>query len=118
MIDVSRAGEGTTEKVANTEVAKQTIMQGMSDVERLTGATIKDFRVWRVNDNTSIIKFSVEKDKEAAFRQTTAQWLEPHIPRAMLIRPKWYAVKVDWVEVVLAMDIDSGKVSNLLTART
>ena len=46
-------------------MAKQTIRQGMSDVKRLTGATIKDFRVWRANDNTSIIKFSVEKDKEA-----------------------------------------------------
>jgi hypothetical protein len=72
VIDISRAGQGVTEKVANTEVAKQTIMQGMSDVERLTGATIKDFRVWRANDNISVIKFSVEKDKEAAFRQTTA----------------------------------------------
>lgn len=45
VIDISRAGQGATEKVANTEVAKQTIMQGMSDVERLTGATIKDFHV-------------------------------------------------------------------------
>ena len=49
----------------NTEAAKQTIRQGMSDIKRLTGAIIKDFRVWRANDNTSIIKFSVEKDKEA-----------------------------------------------------
>ena len=53
----------------------------------------------------------MEKDKEAAFRQTTAQWLEPHIPGARLVGPKWYAVKADWVEVPLAMDIDSGKVS-------
>ena len=53
----------------------------------------------------------MEKDKEAAFRQTTTQWPEPHIPRARLIGPKWYAVKADWVEVALAMDIDSGKVS-------
>jgi len=97
--------------VANTEEAKQTIMQGIRDVKRLTGATIKDFRVWRANNNPSIIKFSVEKDKEAAFRQTTAQWLKPHIPRARLIGPKWYIVKADWVEVALVMDIDSGKVS-------
>ena len=97
--------------MANTEVAKQTIMQGMSDVKRLTGATIKDFRVWRANDNMSVIEFWVEKDKEAAFRQTTAQWLEPHIPGARLIGPKWYAVKADWVEVALAIDINSGKVS-------
>ena len=53
----------------------------------------------------------MEKDKEAAFRQMTAQWLEPHIPGARLVGPKWYAVKADWVEVPLAMDIDSGKVS-------
>ena len=72
MIDVSRAGEEVAEKVANTEVAKQTIMQGISDVERLTGTTIKDFRVWRANDNTSIIKFSVEKDKEACSVARTA----------------------------------------------
>lgn len=73
VINISQAGQGVTEKVANTEVAKQTIIQGISDVKRLTGATIKDFRVWRTNNNISVIKFSVEKDKEAAFRQTTAQ---------------------------------------------
>lgn len=68
MIDVSRAGEEATEKVATTKAAKQTITQGIKDVERLTGAILKDFRVWRTSDSASIIKFSVEKDKEAAFR--------------------------------------------------
>ena len=111
MIDVSRAGEEATEKVATTEVAKQTIAQGIKDVDGLTGAILKDFRVWRTSDSANIIRFSVEKDKEAAFRQTTAQWLEPHIPGARLVGPKWYVVKADWVEVPLAMDIDSGKVS-------
>jgi hypothetical protein len=111
VIDVSRVGEAVAEKVANTIVAKQTIQQGMSSVERLAGATIKDFRVWRAKDNTSMIKFSVEKEKEAAFRQTTAEWLEPQIPGARLVGPKWHAVKVDWIEVPLAMDAESGKVS-------
>ena len=111
VIDASRVGEGAAEKVADTEVAKQTIQQGMSGVERLTGAIIKDFRVWRANDTTSVIKFSVEKDKEAAFRQTTAEWLDPHIPGARLVGPKWHAVKADWIEVPLAMDMESGKVS-------
>lgn len=103
--------EGAAEKVTTTEVAKQTITQGMRDVERLAGDIPKDFRVWRANDSTSVIKFLVDKDKEAAFRQTTSQWLDPHIPRARLIGPKGYAVKADWVEVPLAMDRDSGKVS-------
>ena len=111
VIDVSRVGEATIEKVANTEAAKQAIQQGMNGVERLVGATIKDFRVWRANNSASVIKFSVEKDKEAAFRQTTAEWLEPHIPGARLVGPKWYAVKADWIEVSLAIDVDSGKVS-------
>jgi hypothetical protein len=111
VIDVSRVGEGAAEKVADTEVAKRTIQQGMSSVERLAGAMVKDFRVWRANDSTSVIKFSVEKDKEAAFRQTTAEWLEPHIPGARLVGPKWHAVKADWIEVALAMDVESGKVS-------
>jgi len=39
----------------------------MRDIKRLMGATIKDFCVWRANNNLSVIKFSVEKDKEAAF---------------------------------------------------
>ena len=64
-----------------------------------------------MNNSTSVIKFSVHKDYEAAFRQTTAEWLEPHIPGARLVGPKWHAVKADWIEVPLAMDIDSGKVS-------
>ena len=70
------------------------------------GATAKDFRVWWANDSTSVIKFSVDKDKEAAFRQTTAVWLEPQIPGARLVGPKWHAVKVDWIEAPLAMDIE------------
>ncbi|KAF2186089.1 hypothetical protein K469DRAFT_574672 [Zopfia rhizophila CBS 207.26] len=53
----------------------------------------------------------VDKDREAAFRQTTAEWLEPTIPGARLVGPKWYPVKVDWAEVALAMDANSGKVS-------
>jgi hypothetical protein len=110
VIDVSRVGEGMAEKVANTEAARQAIQQGMCSVERLTGATVKDFRVWRANNSTSVIKFSVDKDKEAAFRQTTTEWLEPHIPGARLVGPKWHAVKVDWIEVPLAMDAESGKV--------
>jgi hypothetical protein len=91
--------EGAAEKVATTEVTKQTITQGIRDVERLAGDIPKDFRVWRANDSTSVINFLVDKDKEAAFRQTTSQWLDPRIPRARLIRPKWYVVKAGWVKV-------------------
>lgn len=91
-----------------TEAARQVITQGIRNVERLVGATLKDFRVWRANDGTNIIKFSVEKDR-AALRQTTMQWLETHITEARLIGPKWHAVKVDWVDVPLTMDISSGK---------
>lgn len=111
VIDVSRVGQEAADKVANTEAAKQTIQQGMNGVERLVGATVKDFRVWRANDSTSVIKFLVDKDREAAFRQTTAEWLEPHIPGARVVGPKWYPVKADWMEVTLVMDAETGKVS-------
>jgi hypothetical protein len=60
-----------------------------------------------MNSNASVIKFSVEKDKKAVFQQTTAEWLEPHISGARLVGLKWYAVKVDWIKVSLAMNIDS-----------
>ncbi|KAL5398325.1 hypothetical protein PMIN03_012795 [Paraphaeosphaeria minitans] len=111
VIDVSRVGDGTAEKVATTETAKQVIQQGMDGVERLVGTTVKGFRVWRANEGTSVIKFSVDKDKEAAIRQTTAEWLELALPGARLVGPKWYPVKTDWIEVALAMDAESGKVS-------
>jgi hypothetical protein len=111
VIDVSRVGNSTAEKVATTETAKQAIQQGMDGVERLVGMTVKGFRVWRANEGANVIKFSVDKDKEAAFRQTTSEWLEPQLPGARLIGPKWHAVKADWIEVPLAMDADSGKVS-------
>ena len=111
VIDVSRAGEETAEKAANTEEARKAIQQGMDGVDRLAGAAIKGFRVWRGNDGASVIKFTVDKDKEAAFRQTTADWLEPWLPGARLVGPKWYPVKADWIEVALAMDADTGKVS-------
>ena len=97
--------------MTTTEVAKQTITQGIMDVEMLAGNIPKDFRVWRANDSTSVIKFLVDKDKEAAFRQTTSQWLDPRIPRARPIKLKWYVVEADWVKVPLAIDRDSGKIS-------
>ena len=111
VIDVSRVGQGTAEKVATTEAAKQAIQQGMDGVERLAGTAVKGFRVWRANEGASVIKFSVDKDKEAVVRQTAADWLEPALPGARLVGPKWYPVKADWVEVALAMDAESGKVS-------
>jgi len=111
VIDVSRVGNGTVEKVGNTGEARKAIQQGMEGVERLAGVAIKDFRVWRANEGTRVIKFSVDKDKEAAVRQTTADWLDPALPGARLVRPKWYPVKADWIEVALAMDAESGKVS-------
>jgi hypothetical protein len=111
VIDVSRVGEGTAERVLTTETAKQAIQQGMNGVERLAGTTIKGFRVWRANEGASVIKFSVDKDKEGAVRQTTAEWLDPQIPGARLVGPKWYPVKADFIEVTLAMDVESGKVS-------
>lgn len=113
MIDVSWVEEQTAEGVFTTDAAKQIIEQGMRNSERLTGARIKEFRIWRANEKANVIKFSVEKDKEAAFRQTAAEWLEPHIPGARLVGPGWYPVKVDWIEVLLAVDVESGKVSKV-----
>jgi hypothetical protein len=42
----------------------------MTGVERFAGASIKKFRVWLTNDSAGMIKVSVDKDKDAAFRQT------------------------------------------------
>ncbi|KAH0555915.1 hypothetical protein GP486_006140 [Trichoglossum hirsutum] len=72
VIDVSQVREGIAERIANTEVAKQAIQQGISCTRKLAGASIRDFRMWRT-DSTSVIKFSIDKDYEAAFRQTTAE---------------------------------------------
>jgi hypothetical protein len=58
-----------------------------------------------------VIKFSVDKDKEVAFRQTTDEWLKPQIPRVRLVGLKWYPAKADFIEVALAMDAENGKVS-------
>jgi hypothetical protein len=106
VIDVSRVGEGTAEKVSTTETAKQAIQQGMDSVGRLAGTTFKGFRVWRANEGASVIKFSVNKDKEGAVRQTTVEWLDPQIPGARLVGPKWYLVKADSIEVTLATDVE------------
>ncbi len=50
VVDVGHVGEGTVEKVAKTEAAKQAIQQGMGGIERLAGATVKDFGVWRAKE--------------------------------------------------------------------
>lgn len=57
-------------------------------MDRFAGAIVKDFRMWHTDNKIMIIKFLMEKDKEAAFRQTATQWLESRIPRARLIGPK------------------------------
>ena len=83
------------EKVDNTEEARKAIQRGIEGVERLAGVAVKDFCVWRANESTSVIKFLVDKDKEAAARQTAADWLEPAPLGVRLVRPKWYPVKAD-----------------------
>lgn len=40
VIDISRASEGTAERAANTEEARNAIQQGMDGVERLAGAEV------------------------------------------------------------------------------
>jgi hypothetical protein len=70
--DVSRAGETATEKVDDTEAAKEAIQQNMNGVERLAGAAIKDFHMWRAIPSANVVQFWVDKDKKAAVRQTTA----------------------------------------------
>ena len=77
----------------------------MNGVETLAGATAKGFRVWPSNEITSVIEFHVDKDQKVAFRETVADWLEPHIPGARPVGPKWYAVKPDWIKVPPAMDV-------------
>jgi hypothetical protein len=111
VIDASRVRSDTAERVATTEAAKRAIQQGMNGVGGLAGTTVKGFRVWRADSGTSVIKFWVDKDKEAAVRQTAVDWLDPQIPGARLVGPKWYPVKADFIEVALAMDAESGKVS-------
>lgn len=95
MIDVSWVRDDIAEKVATTEAAKQAIQQGINGVESLVGTMVKGFRVWRADSGTSVIKFLINKDKEAAIRQTAADWLKPALPGARLVGPKWYLVKVD-----------------------
>ena len=46
-----------------------------------------------------------------AFRQTTAEWLNPQMLGARLVGPKRYPVKADFIEVTLAMGTESGKVN-------
>ncbi|KAF2463982.1 uncharacterized protein BDR25DRAFT_307458 [Lindgomyces ingoldianus] len=79
VIDVSRVREDVVEKVATTEAARQTIQQDTNGMERLAGAKIKGFHGWRANNSPSVMKFSADKDNEAAFRLTTTEWLEPRI---------------------------------------
>jgi len=45
VIDISQAGKEAIERVATTKVVKQTIAQGIKDVDRLTGAILKDFHI-------------------------------------------------------------------------
>lgn len=67
--------------------------------------------MWHTDNKTTIINFLVEKDKEAAFRQTAMQWLELCMHSARLIGPNWHAFKEDRIKVSLAVDKNSAKVS-------
>jgi len=64
MIDVSQVDGEAAEKVSTTEVAKQSITQGIKDIDRLARAAVKGFRMWHTNDKATVIKFSVEKEKK------------------------------------------------------
>lgn len=87
LVDVSEFGDGTAEKVANTNWPIE-IQQSMNGVERIAVVAPKDFHKWRMNGGVSLTKFSVNQDREVVFRLTTDEGLEPHITRQRLVEPK------------------------------
>ncbi|RYP19375.1 hypothetical protein DL766_008456 [Monosporascus sp. MC13-8B] len=83
MIDIGPTGEATVEKAANTEAA------GKHERDQVLG----------------------KQGQGSGVSAMTAEWLEPPLPGTRLVGPKWHTVKADWIEVALAMDADSRKVS-------
>ncbi|TKA43720.1 hypothetical protein B0A49_13222 [Cryomyces minteri] len=57
-----------------------------------------------------VARFLVPKE-ESLIRQNAGEWMPAHLRGARLIGPKWYSLKVDWVEKSVAAEAGTSRMS-------
>ena len=88
------------------------IERAIRSIEGLGEIRLQDFRVRHTNQEVHFARFRIPKETESHIRQTAANWIHTHLRGAKLIGPRWYAIKVDWIDKALASDARTGQISD------
>lgn len=87
------------------------LLRALRTIQGLEKLDIQDFKLWHTNNEVRVIRFRVSREEEGPVRQSAADWIHTHFKGARLIGPKWYAIKVDWIDKTLASDAETGRIS-------
>ncbi|TKA45383.1 hypothetical protein B0A49_13258, partial [Cryomyces minteri] len=71
---------------------------------------VRDFKMWHTSETVKVARFLVPKE-ESLIRQNAGEWMPAHLRGARLIGPKWYSLKVDWVEKSVAAEAGTSRMS-------
>ena len=95
--------------LADTEQARRKFTEALRAVEGLSEIDFQDFKMFNRKTSRSV-RMVVTKQEEIIVRRTAESWTAV-IKGARVVPPKWYAVKVDWIEKSLATSSDSPGIS-------
>ena len=84
---------------------KHVTMESLRAVEGLEKLDFLDFKMFNRQSSKSV-RMVVTRQEEPFIRRAAESWTAA-IQGARLIAPKWYSVKVDWIEKSLATSSDS-----------
>jgi hypothetical protein len=96
-------------ELGDTEQARGKFTEVLRAVDGLEELTFLDFKMF-VRPSSKAVRMVVTKQEELIVRRTSEQWA-PSIQGARVVAPKWFAVKVDWIEKSLTTNGDSLDIS-------
>ena len=111
-IDLKDLEKGLGEQGTRVQDVRTRIERALRSIEGLENLRLQDFRVRHTNREVHFARFRVPMEAESRIRQTAAAWLHTYLSGAKLIGPRWYAIKVDWIDKALASDATTGQISD------
>ena len=108
-IDLKDLEKEPGEQGSEVQDIRSRIERALRSIE---GLRLQDFRARHTNQEVHFVRFRVPKEAESLIRQSAANWMHTHLRGAKLIGPRWYAIKVDWIDKALASDATTGQISD------
>lgn len=111
-VDLKDLEKDSGEQGTEVRDIRTRVERALRSIEGLGGLKLQDFRVRHTNQEVHFARFRVPKEAESLIRRTATEWIHTYLRGAKLIGPRWYAIKVDWIDKVIASDATTGQISD------